>query len=98
MHREQFADSTYQIATIGLAKICGNTIKEIYSRPHSPASFLQHEQKILLQLRHWARSLPESMTLQQGKSNPTHLVQAHLQFNHVSFFFFLNKFVMSALS
>ncbi|KAJ5819350.1 hypothetical protein N7474_004941, partial [Penicillium riverlandense] len=82
MHREQFADSTYQIATVGLAKICGSTIKEIYSRPHSPARFLQHEQNILLQLRQWARSLPESMKLQQGKSNPTHLVQAHLQFNH----------------
>lgn len=94
MHHEQFGDTTYQFSTIGLAKICGNTIKEIYSRPHSPTSFLQHEQKILLQLRHWARSLPESMKLQQGKSNPTHLVQKHLQFNFVGFFMVLNKSVM----
>jgi hypothetical protein len=87
MHHEQFADSVYQTATVGLAKICGYTIKEIYSRPRSSPSFLQHEQQILLQLLHWAQSLPELMKLRQGQSNPKHLVQTHLQFNFVGSLF-----------
>lgn len=81
---EQFSASSYQIAAIALAKITGNTTREIYSRRKYTESFLQREQKLLIQLKRWVQSLPEDIRLHADKVNATDTLLLHLQFNYVS--------------
>lgn len=83
-HKEEFSDSAYQVAAVALAKITGNTTREIYSRKKYTESFLQREQKLLIQLEHWVRSLPESIRLHADKANVKDTLLLHLQFNYVS--------------
>lgn len=83
-YQEQFSDGAYQIAVIKLAKITGNTTREIYSRKKSTTeSFLQREQKLLIQLQQWSQSLPEHIKLHPDAPNSKHTVLMHLQFNYV---------------
>ncbi|KAJ5246808.1 fungal-specific transcription factor domain-containing protein [Penicillium chermesinum] len=79
---DQFSDSSYQIASIELARITGNTTREIYTRPKSKDSFLQREQKLLIELKEWVKSLPEHLRLHPGKLNSKHTVLMHLQFSY----------------
>ncbi|CAG8077919.1 unnamed protein product [Penicillium salamii] len=81
-HKEEFSDSAYQVAAVALAKITGNTTREIYSRKKYTESFLQREQKLLIQLEHWVRSLPESIRLHADKANVKDTLLLHLQFNY----------------
>lgn len=83
-HSEQFGDSAYQIVTIELARITGNTTREIYSRKRSTESFLQREQKLLIQMQKWVQTLPEQIRLNPDKPNSRHAVHLHLQFSYVS--------------
>lgn len=80
----QFPDTAYQIVAIELARITGNTTREIYSRTKSPESFLQREQKLLIQMQKWVQSLPEHIRLHPDKPNSKYTVHIHLQFNYVS--------------
>ena len=80
---EHFADSAYQIATVDLARIIGNTTREIYSRKKSTESFLQREHKLLIQLKQWVQTLPENLRLQADKPNSKYTVFLHLQFSYV---------------
>ncbi|KAE8418142.1 fungal-specific transcription factor domain-containing protein [Aspergillus pseudocaelatus] len=79
---EQFAASSYQVAAIALAKITGNTTREIYSRRKYTESFLQREQKLLIQLKRWVQSLPEDIRLHADKVNAKDTLLLHLQFNY----------------
>lgn len=83
-HGEQFPDAAYQVAAIELAKITGNTTREIYGRKESTESFLQREQKLLIRLKNWVQSLPEHVRLHADKPNSKHTVLLHLQFSYVS--------------
>lgn len=83
-HHEQFSDNAYQVAAIELAKITGNTTREVYSRKKSAESFLQREQKLLIQLQLWTESLPEHIRLHPDLPHSKHTVLIHLQFNYVS--------------
>jgi len=83
---EHFADSAYQIATVDLARIIGNTTREIYSRKKSTESFLQREHKLLIQLKQWVQTLPENLRLQADKPNSKYTVFLHLQFSYVCHF------------
>lgn len=82
-HPELFADSAYQIATVDLARIIGNTTREIYSRKKSTESFLQREQKLLIQLKQWVQTLPENLRLKTDRPNSKYTVFLHLQFSYV---------------
>jgi hypothetical protein len=77
--------SEYQTATIDLARIIGNTTREIYSRKKSTESFLQREQKLLIQLKQWVQTLPENLRLKADRPNSKYTVFLHLQFSYVSF-------------
>ncbi|KAJ5995176.1 fungal-specific transcription factor domain-containing protein [Penicillium waksmanii] len=79
---EHFSDSEYQVVTIDLARIIGNTTREIYSRKKSTESFLQREQKLLIQLKQWVQTLPESLRLKADRPNSTYTVFLHLQFSY----------------
>ncbi|KAJ6120065.1 fungal-specific transcription factor domain-containing protein [Penicillium sp. IBT 18751x] len=81
-YSEQFSDAAYQTAGIKLAEITGHTTREIYGRKKSAESFLQREQKLLIQLKQWVQSLPEHLRLHPDKPNSKHTVLIHLQFNY----------------
>ncbi|KAJ5122644.1 fungal-specific transcription factor domain-containing protein [Penicillium atrosanguineum] len=81
-YSEQFSDAAYQTAGIKLAEITGHTTREIYSRKKSAESFLQREQKLLIQLKQWVQSLPEHIKLHPDKPNSKHTVLIHLQFSY----------------
>lgn len=83
IHHEQFPEVAYQIASIGLAKITGCMMKEIYTRKKSSESFLKREQRILISLQQWVHSLPECVRIHTDKANSKHTVLMHLQFNYV---------------
>jgi hypothetical protein len=85
IYPDQFLDVAYQIAGIKLAEITGHTTREIYSRKKSTESFLQREQKLLIQLKQWVQSLPEHIKLHPDKPNSKHTVLLHLQFSYVSY-------------
>ncbi|KAJ6077838.1 fungal-specific transcription factor domain-containing protein [Penicillium canescens] len=79
---EHFSDSVYQVATVELARIIGNTTREIYSRKKSTESFLQREQKLLIQLKQWVQTLPENLRLQADRPNSKYAVFLHVQFSY----------------
>ncbi|KAJ5098824.1 fungal-specific transcription factor domain-containing protein [Penicillium argentinense] len=79
---EHFSDSTYQVATLDLARIVGNTTREIYTRKKSVESFLQREQKLLIQLKRWVQTLPDPLRLQADRPNSKYTVFLHLQFSY----------------
>ena len=83
-HREQFSDHAIQIASIEIARLAGNTTRELYGRKKAGGSFLQREQKLLIRQRNWMESLPDHLKLSSDKPNSRHTVILHLQFNYVS--------------
>lgn len=84
-YEEYFSESTYQTAAIGLARIIGRVTRDIYTRRKSADSLLQRQHTILIQLRHWANNLPESLKLHADRpgSSSKHTIHIHLQFSYV---------------
>ncbi|KAJ5153410.1 uncharacterized protein N7482_009888 [Penicillium canariense] len=81
-YQEQFADSSYQRAAIGLARISGDIIQNIYSRSSHLGSFLSRERKLLIKLKQWVRDLPDQVRLRSESPSPKHVILIHLQFNY----------------
>ncbi|KAJ5152064.1 fungal-specific transcription factor domain-containing protein [Penicillium capsulatum] len=81
-HSEQFGDSVYQTVTIELARITGNITREIYNRKKSTESFLQREQKLLIQMQKWVQNLPEKIRLHPDRPNSKYALHLHLQFSY----------------
>ncbi|OGM41172.1 fungal specific transcription factor [Aspergillus bombycis] len=79
---DEFADSSYQVAMIELAKISTHIMQSIYSRTKSAETFLQREQRLLNEMRQWLQSVPNHVRLQQDTHNPRYTVLIHLQFNY----------------
>lgn len=82
-YTEHFSDGAYGVAVIELARIIGNTTREIYTRKKSTESFLQREQKLLIQLKQWVQTLPTHLRLQADRPNSKYTVFLHLQFSYV---------------
>ena len=80
---EEFGDAAYMVASIKLASITGHIIRNLYVRKKHEDSFLQRQQKLLISLKDWLRSLPEHLRLSatRGGSAPQHVIHLHLQFN-----------------
>lgn len=82
---DQFSDSCYQVSSIGIAKITGNTTRDIYTKKGTKESFLLREQRILIELKQWVKSLPEHLRLHSDRENSKHTVLMHLQFSYVGY-------------
>ncbi|KAF7621585.1 hypothetical protein AFLA_011880 [Aspergillus flavus NRRL3357] len=63
---DEFADSSYQVAVIELARISTHIMRNIYSRQKSAETLLQREQKLLNEMKQWMQCT----------------VLIHLQFNY----------------
>lgn len=83
-HGDQFSDPDHQIESIKLARIIGKTIKEIYTRKKPKESFLQREQKLLIEMQEWVKELPEKLRIHPNQANSKHTILMHLQFSYVS--------------
>lgn len=83
--KEDFISAEYQIASIGLARIAGNIIINLYSRKKLQETFSQRVHRIFRDLRAWFETLPEGMQLRNhGSTQVTrHVVLLHLSFNQV---------------
>ena len=86
-HDEQFSDTEYMVASIGLARIAGDTIAKIYSRRKYNETFLQRVQTLLKSLKSWVEALPEHIKLnsEDFSLTPKHIISLHLSFNQVSY-------------
>lgn len=80
---DEFADSSYQVAVIELARISTHIMRNIYSRQKSAETLLQREQKLLNEMKQWMQSVPDHIRLQPDTHNPRCTVLIHLQFNYV---------------
>lgn len=81
-YSDEFTDCSYQIALIKLARVASKIMRSIYSRTTPVESFLQREQRILVDLKQWLEELPVHLKLQPG-NNPRPTISIHLQFNYV---------------
>ncbi|KAB8252368.1 fungal-specific transcription factor domain-containing protein [Aspergillus flavus] len=79
---DEFADSSYQVAVIELARISTHIMRNIYSRQKSAETLLQREQKLLNEMKQWMQSVPDHIRLQPDTHNPRCTVLIHLQFNY----------------
>lgn len=81
----QFTDVDYITANIGLARIAGRLMAEIYSRRKHEAIFLQRAQTLLKALRDWMETLPATvrLSLDQGNESRGNIISLHLMFNQV---------------
>ncbi|KAF7595929.1 hypothetical protein BBP40_004075 [Aspergillus hancockii] len=79
---EEFVDSSYQVAVIKLARIASQISRHIYSRAKQGETFLQREQKLLVELKLWTQSLPDHLRLHANQHSPKHTILIHLQFNY----------------
>ncbi|KIA75858.1 hypothetical protein HK57_00385 [Aspergillus ustus] len=81
-YSDEFVDAAYQVTVIELARISSNIMRSIYSRRAFEESFLQREQKILIELQQWLTRLPGRFRLHAGGQNPKFTTFIHLQFNY----------------
>ncbi|KAL3442801.1 fungal-specific transcription factor domain-containing protein [Aspergillus insuetus] len=81
-YRDEFVDASYQLTVIELARISSNIMRSIYSWRAFEESFLQREQRILIELQQWLGGLPDRFQLQTGGQNPKFTTFIHLQFNY----------------
>ncbi|PWY94559.1 hypothetical protein BO94DRAFT_457304, partial [Aspergillus sclerotioniger CBS 115572] len=81
-YTEDFVPSLYQVAFIKLAQISTRIMRTIYSRTQFTETFLQREQRLLIELRQWMQSLPGPLRLQTNQPNPKGNILIHLQFNY----------------
>lgn len=83
--REDFISAEYMLASIGLARIAGDIIMNLYSRKKLVDTFSQRVHRIFRNLRAWFESLPGSMQLKSHGQNQVarHIVSLHLSFNQV---------------
>ncbi|KAL2837688.1 fungal-specific transcription factor domain-containing protein [Aspergillus pseudoustus] len=81
-YRDEFVDAAYQVTVIELARISSDIMRSIYSRRAFKESFLQREQRILIELQQWLKRLPGRFRLQAGGQNPKFTAFIHLQFNY----------------
>lgn len=86
-HDEQFSDTEYMVASIGLARIAGDTFAKICSRRKFNETFLQRVQTLLKSLKTWVEALPEHTKLnsEDFSLTPKHIISLHLSFNQVSY-------------
>lgn len=88
-----FADCTYSVAMIRLARISGTILNSIYGKSSQKTALSQRVHDSLSALRQWLKDLPQSLQIDPTKSNTAgqQAESLHLQFNQVSAFF-LNDF------
>ncbi|RAK81345.1 Zn(II)2Cys6 transcription factor [Aspergillus fijiensis CBS 313.89] len=81
-YHNELVDSSYQAAFVRLARISSTIMRTIYSRSNFTETFLQREQRILLDLQEWTQSLPNHLHLHTTRHNPKCTILVHLQFNY----------------
>ncbi|KAJ5951289.1 transcriptional regulator family: Fungal Specific TF [Penicillium vulpinum] len=79
--KEEFPDPGHLFASVGLAKIAGNILSDIYCMPgRKKTHFVKRVQGILRNLRDWDDTLPQHLTLRWDDSN-RHVASLHLCYN-----------------
>lgn len=83
-----FADCTYSVAMIGLARISGTILNSIYGKRSQKTALSQRVHDSLSALRQWLKDLPPSLQIDPTKSNMAEqqAESLQLQFNQVGTF------------
>ena len=81
----KFESPDYQIAMISLARINGETMRQVYRKHLKVEDLVRSIQAIVGDLEIWVKQLPPHLQLDFKQFVPAHIIYLHLLYNQVCF-------------